>query len=69
MGYGRGPRRNRTLPDGFNYKRPGMIEDFLDEENKVLPRRRTKLKAREQRRLTQAVKRARYLGLIPYTED
>lgn len=70
MAYGRrGPGRNRTLPSGFSYRRPDLIEDYLDKENKVQPRRRTKLKAGEQRRLTRAVKRARYMALIPYTDD
>lgn len=67
MSYG-GSNRNRSLPPEVNYKRPDLLEDYLDDQYKIYPRRRTKLKASAQRRLRQEVKRARMLALLPFTD-
>ena len=40
---------------------------YLDDQKRILPRRVTELSIRNQRRLTKAVKRARLLGLLPFT--
>lgn len=42
------------------------LSHYLSERGRILPRTRTGLLAAEQRRLRQAVKRARYLALIPF---
>ncbi|MGB1657033.1 MAG: 30S ribosomal protein S18, partial [Longimicrobiales bacterium] len=39
---------------------------FITEQGKILPKRTTKVTARFQRQLGSAVKRARYLALLPY---
>ncbi|MDE0243469.1 MAG: 30S ribosomal protein S18 [Candidatus Kaiserbacteria bacterium] len=43
-----------------------LIQKFLDPHGRLLSRRRTGLSARYQRRVGQAVKRARYMALLPY---
>ncbi|MFB6356190.1 MAG: 30S ribosomal protein S18 [bacterium] len=68
MSYQGGRYQNEELPPEVTYKRPDLLEDYVDEEYKVLPRRRTRLSANQQRRLTREIKRARQLALLPYTE-
>lgn len=52
----------------FNYKRPELLREYLDDEYNIRPRRQTNLSSPDQRRLTTAIKRARHLALLPYTE-
>jgi len=65
---GRGRRRRHEGPaiELLNYKDVMTISRFLTEQGKILPKRTTKVTARFQRQLGTAVKRARYLGLVPY---
>lgn len=51
----------------FDYKDPQRLKFFLTERGKIVPRRISGLTARQQRALTLAIKRARVLGLLPYT--
>ncbi len=53
----------------INYKDPETLKRFLTEGGKILPRRRTGLNAKQQRRLTTAIKRARHLALLPYVRS
>ena len=67
-----GPRGRRRRMEGppiifLNYKDVGTLSHFVTEQGKILPKRTTKVSARFQRQLGRAVKRARYLALIPYT--
>jgi small subunit ribosomal protein S18 len=68
---GRGRRRRHDGPavELLNYKDVSTLSRFLTEQGKILPKRTTKVTARFQRQLGQAVKRARYLALIPYVRD
>ncbi len=68
---GRGRRRRVDGPavELLNYKDVATLSRFMTEQGKILPRRTTKVAARFQRQLGQAVKRARYLGLVPYVRD
>jgi small subunit ribosomal protein S18 len=59
-------RRRGPVSNGFDYKDPDTLKRFLTEGGKILPRRLTGLNAKQQRRLTQAIKRARHLALLPY---
>ncbi len=45
-----------------------MLMRFLSETGKILPRRRTGVCAKHQRRLAQMIKRARILAIVPFTE-
>ena len=51
-----------------DYRNVEVLRRFLSETGKILPRRRTGLSAKEQRILAKTVKRARILGLLPFTE-
>ena len=45
-----------------------MLKQYVSETGKIVPSRITGTKARYQRQLAKAVKRARYLALIPFTD-
>ena len=68
---GRGRRRRMEGPviDLLNYKDVSTLSQFMTEQGKILPKRTTKVTARFQRQLGRAIKRARYLALIPYVRD
>lgn len=51
-----------------DYRNVEVLKRFLSETGKILPRRRTGLTAKEQRILARTIKRARILGLLPFTE-
>jgi ribosomal protein S6/ribosomal protein S18 len=65
---GRGRRRRMEGPviELLNYKDVSTLSHFMTEQGKILPKRTTKVTARFQRDLGRAIKRARYLALIPY---
>ena len=54
--------------DQIDYKDAELLKDFLQENGKIMPARLTGTKAHYQRQLDTAIKRARYLALIPYTD-
>jgi small subunit ribosomal protein S18 len=51
----------------IDYKQADVLRRFVTEEGKIRPRRQTGTCARHQRILAGAVKRARHIGLLPYT--
>ena len=59
---------DKTL-ENIDYKDAGKLRRFISERAKILPRRVTGTCAKHQRELTTAIKRARYLALLPYTSD
>lgn len=73
----RGGRKSRKKVCAFcvdkveviDYKDISRLRRFVSERAKILPRRVTGTCARHQRELTVAIKRARYLALMPYTSD
>jgi len=52
-----------------DYKDVDLLKDFIGETGKIIPSRITGTKARYQRQLSTAVKRAPYLALLPYTDN
>ncbi len=52
--------------DPIDYKDIDLLKKFITERGKILPRRLTGLMAQQQRDLTNAVKRARILALLPF---
>jgi small subunit ribosomal protein S6 len=64
----RGRRRRMEGPRVIvlNYKDVDTLSHFITEQGKILPKRTTKVSARFQRQLGSAVKRARFLALLPY---
>ena len=73
-GGGRRPfvRRRKTCPfSGRNapkidYKDVKLLQRYVSERGKMVPSRITAVSAKKQRELSRAIKRARYLGLLPY---
>ncbi|MCR5624543.1 MAG: 30S ribosomal protein S18 [Lachnospiraceae bacterium] len=55
--------------DVVNYKDVAQLKKYVSERGKILPRRVTGTCARHQRALTSAIKRARHLAILPYTDD
>jgi small subunit ribosomal protein S18 len=55
--------------DFIDYKDTKVLQRFVSPQGKILPRRLTRLTNIQQRALTQAVKRARHLALLPYSSD
>ena len=53
----------------IDYKDPEFLKKFLNEQGKILPRRITGTSLKFQRRIAQAVKRARHLALLPFVTD
>ncbi|OGA50289.1 MAG: 30S ribosomal protein S18 [Betaproteobacteria bacterium RIFCSPLOWO2_12_FULL_62_13] len=51
-----------------DYKDINLLKDFINENGKIIPARITGTKSRYQRQLSVAVKRARFLALLPYTD-
>lgn len=49
-----------------DYKQVDLLKDFISENGKIIPARITGTKAHYQRQLATAVKRARFLALLPY---
>lgn len=58
---------DRVTP--IDYKDIGKLRRYLSERGKIVPRRVTGTCARHQRQLTTAIKRARYVALLPYISD
>jgi small subunit ribosomal protein S18 len=65
-------RRRKSCPfSGKNapvidYKDVRLLQGFMSERGKIVPSRITAVSAKKQRELSQAIKRARHLGLLPY---
>ena len=51
-----------------DYKDLNILKEFISENGKLIPARITGTKTRFQRQLSTAVKRARFLALLPYTD-
>ena len=53
----------------IDYKDINTLKQYVGESGKIVPSRITGTKARYQRQLSTAIKRARYLALLPYTDN
>ena len=53
----------------IDYKDVEVLKDFIAENAKIMPARLTGTKAGYQRQLSLAIKRARFLALMPYTDN
>ncbi len=72
----RGGRRRRKVcsfcvdkVDAIDYKDVAKLRRYMSERGKILPRRMTGTCAKHQRQLTEAIKRARHVALLPYTAE
>jgi len=55
--------------DQIDYKDLDTLRDFIQENGKIIPARLTGTKAIYQRQLDSAIKRARFLALLPFTDN
>ncbi len=53
----------------IDYKDPEFLKKFLNDQGKILPRRLTGTSLKYQRKVAQAIKRARHIALLPYVTD
>jgi small subunit ribosomal protein S18 len=53
----------------IDYKDINTLKNYVSETGKIVPSRITGTKARYQRQLSTAIKRARYLALLPYSDS
>jgi len=53
----------------IDYKDANFLTKFVNEQGKILPRRITGTSIKFQKKVAQAVKRARHIGLLPYVTD
>jgi len=53
----------------IDYKDVKMLQRYVTEQGKVIPKRITGTSAKYQRQLTTAIKRARYMALLPFVSD
>jgi SSU ribosomal protein S18P len=60
--------RARGAPK-IDYKDVRLLSRFLSERGKIVPSRITAVSAKKQRELARAIKRARFLALLPYVVD
>ncbi|MCE2951024.1 MAG: 30S ribosomal protein S18 [Alphaproteobacteria bacterium] len=65
-------RRRKTCPfeqpgaPKIDYKDVRLLQKYVSERGRIVPRRVTAVSAKHQRALATAIKRARYLALLPY---
>ncbi|CAH1855174.1 MULTISPECIES: 30S ribosomal protein S18 [Convivina] len=71
-----GPRRRRKVDyiaanhiEYVDYKNTELLERFISERGKILPRRVTGTSAKNQRKVTAAIKRARIMALLPFVAE
>jgi small subunit ribosomal protein S18 len=72
MSYFRRKRFCKFTADGIDnvdYKDMELLKGYISESGKIVPARITGTKAKYQRQLTSAIKRARFLALMPYTDS
>ena len=65
-------RRRKSCPfsgknaPSIDYKDTRLLQGYMSERGKIVPSRITAVSAKQQRELSQAIKRARHVGLLPY---
>lgn len=71
--FSRGPRQmiRITISDAkqIHYKNYEFLRQFVTDRGKLRPRRQTGITAHQQRRVAQAVKRARHIALLPFDRE
>lgn len=68
-------RRKKTCPfsgdkaPAIDYKDPRLLQRYVSERGKIVPSRISAVSMKKQRELARAVKRARFLALLPYASE
>jgi len=68
-------RRRKTCPfsgenaPAIDYKDPKLLQRYVSERGKIVPSRISAVSQKKQRELARAIKRARFLALLPYASE
>ena len=54
--------------DYIDFKDTQILQRFISSYSKIVPKKRSGICSKHQRKLSQAIKRARFMGLLPYTK-
>jgi small subunit ribosomal protein S18 len=55
-----------NMIDDVDYKNEQLLRRFISSHAKIMPKRRSKLCSKHQRKMANAIKRARYMAILPY---
>jgi small subunit ribosomal protein S18 len=55
-------------PNNIDYKQPSVLKKYVSTRGRIFPASRTGVSAKCQRKLALSIKRARYLGLMPFAQ-
>ncbi|MDQ5957506.1 MAG: small subunit ribosomal protein [Patescibacteria group bacterium] len=58
--------KNKQVLKNIDYKDIDTLKKFINNNGRILSRRKNSLSATQQKEMAQAIKRARFMGLIPY---
>jgi len=61
--------KNANNLKSIDYKDVEMLKKHINQHSRIVARRHTDVSARSQRQIAQAIKRARYMGLLPYLSE
>jgi small subunit ribosomal protein S18 len=62
-------RPRQVIPDYVDWKDVDFLRQFVPERGKIMPRRISGITAKDQRRVSQAIKRARSMAMLPFVAD
>jgi small subunit ribosomal protein S18 len=62
-------RQGQFVPDYVDWKDVDFLKRFVPERAKIMPRRISGISAKDQRRISRAIKRARSMALLPFVAD
>lgn len=63
-------KKARRIIDGYiDYKDVKMLQKFITDQGKIIPRRITGLSAKQHRELVIAIKRARQIAIMPFVSE
>ncbi len=62
-------KSNRVINDYIDYKDAKLLQKFVTDQGKIIPRRITGLSAKQHRELVTAIKRARHIAVMPFISE
>jgi small subunit ribosomal protein S18 len=62
-------RPRQVVPEYLDWKDIDYLRQFVPERGKIMPRRISGISAKDQRRIAQAIKRARSMAMLPFVAD
>ncbi|RMD50082.1 MAG: 30S ribosomal protein S18 [Ignavibacteria bacterium] len=62
-------KARREITEFIDYKDPKLLQKFVTDQGKIIPRRITGLSAKQHRELVTAIKRARHIAVMPFISE